>query len=142
MTTPMLSQNSCKPITMRLRAIFTLSLYPLIPQKTAINTAVAPRYACMYQGARQDSDEIRPMRRNPCANRNQDPTRVGGTLLCNRIGNRDAAIIGQIARSSVRVEDANPVGSDSGGLWQCLNQELMVTGLTRCGTIAVRHHGG
>jgi len=70
---------------MRLRAIFTLSIYPLESEKTAINTAVAPRYACMYQGARQDSDEIRPMRRNPCANRNQDPTRFSGTLFRNHI---------------------------------------------------------
>ena len=70
---------------MRLRAIFTLSIYPLESEKTAINTAVAPRYACMYQGARQDSDEIRAMRGNPRANRNHHTPRFSGTLFRNHI---------------------------------------------------------
>ncbi len=75
---------------------------------------------------------------DPRADDSQDAPRVGSTLQCNRIGDRHAAIIGQIPRSSVGVEHSNPLGGDACRLRQRLNQELMVAWFTRCGTITVR----
>jgi hypothetical protein len=70
------------------------------------------------------------MHGNPCTDRGQDASRFGGALLCNRVGNRDARVIGEIPRSSVGIQDANPLGGNAGCLWQSLNQELTVARFT------------
>ncbi len=80
------------------------------------------------------------MRGDPRADVSQDAPRVTSTFRRNRIGNSDAAIIGQIPRSSVGVEHSNPLGGDAGSLRQRLNEELMVAWFTRCGTITFRKH--
>ena len=67
-------------------------------------------------------------------------TRVRQAFSRDRIGNRYAAIVALIPCGAIAIQHADALGADARGLRQSLDDELMVAGLARSGSIALGEH--